>query len=84
MPVVDLPPLARRVCAGAGAALWICALWRLAGSDAGGSLESALVTGGWMLSVLPVHVTPAPRRRSAASPDHRPASPGRLNGLAGE
>lgn len=46
------------------AVVWVCAVLRLAAGE-GGAAESVVAAGGWGLSLLPVHVSPAPRGRSS-------------------
>lgn len=47
------------------AVVWVCAVLRLAAGE-GGAAESVVVAGGWGLSLLPVHVSTAPRGRPSA------------------
>ncbi|MEV5985642.1 hypothetical protein AB0L85_11520 [Streptomyces sp. NPDC052051] len=57
-----------------GVALALGALWwwgalRLVLAPDAGVLEGAVVTGGWGLSLLPVHCVPKARAVGAAGPD---------------
>ncbi|WP_181795871.1 hypothetical protein [Streptomyces sp. WELS2] len=54
----------RGVALGLGA-LWWWAVLRLAVGEGPGVLEAAVVTGGWGLSLLPVHCVPKARAAGA-------------------
>nr|WP_107049972.1 hypothetical protein [Streptomyces bicolor] len=49
-------------------ALWWWAVLRLALAPEAGALEAAVVTGGWGLSLLPVHCVPKARAVGAVDP----------------
>ncbi|WP_180929291.1 hypothetical protein [Streptomyces sp. AJS327] len=54
-------PLGIRVLAVLGTVAGGWVIWR-SGAGQAGPLEAAIVTGGWSLSLLPLHATPGVRR----------------------
>ncbi|MET9048262.1 MULTISPECIES: hypothetical protein [unclassified Streptomyces] len=62
-------PTARRGAALALGALWWWGVLRLVLAPDAGVLEGAVATGGWGLSLLPVHCVPKSRAEGAAGSD---------------
>ncbi|UFR01900.1 hypothetical protein KBP30_12185 [Streptomyces sp. Go40/10] len=64
----------RRTLALGVGAVWWWAVLRLAEGEGPGVVEAAVVTGGWGLSLLPVHCVPKGRASGAAPTGRRPAA----------
>ncbi|MFG3015681.1 hypothetical protein ACGFZB_35625 [Streptomyces cinerochromogenes] len=63
----------RTIALGAGA-VWWWAVLRLAVGEGPGVVEAAVVTGGWGVSLLPVHCVPKGRATGAVPTGRRPAA----------